>query len=68
MLKKYFVNAWKVELEARAPTWYCAIRKTRIDRPQVKRNNVRKPAGPMGNQDQKSKGNMSVEELRGLSS
>jgi hypothetical protein len=48
-------KVWKAELEVRSPTWYWAIRRMMMERPQIETKKARIPVGPMGNHDQKSK-------------
>jgi hypothetical protein len=57
------LRIWKAEFDVRKPTWYWAMRRTRIVSPQRNKKNVRTPAGPMGNQDQKSR-SVSQERLK----
>jgi hypothetical protein len=53
-VKRFGTALRKGEAEARMPTWYCEMRRTMTARALEKRNAVRKPAGPMGNQDQRT--------------
>lgn len=50
----YLRKVCRPELEVRRPTWYCAIRRTRMARPQRKMKEARMPVGPTGKTAQKT--------------